>query len=156
VVWEWRHWASAASGTLEPTAVPGAEGWPAAVSVLQGLMKEAVLVFKKVRPEAMCKTCCLEGIIRPNLVRKSMLIKGMATAANKKPNLKFVKRQRRRISKIPNPRWFCRCPLPCADLWVALWKCGGGGAGSHRQPTCFPGMCSLSSTSGAAALKRVW
>jgi hypothetical protein len=35
----------------------------AAVSKLQGLMKEAVLAFENVRPYAACETYCLEGSI---------------------------------------------------------------------------------------------
>ena len=40
--------------------------------------------MEKVRPEAACKTCCLEGMIdRPNFARKSIPYKGVATAASK-------------------------------------------------------------------------
>jgi hypothetical protein len=43
----------------------------AAVSGLQGLMKEVVLALVKVRPEAACRTYCLEGIIESsNFVKK--------------------------------------------------------------------------------------
>jgi hypothetical protein len=34
-----------------------------AVCGLRGLIKEAILALEKVRPEAACITCCLEGII---------------------------------------------------------------------------------------------
>ncbi len=36
----------------------------AAVSRLQGLIKEVVLALVKVCPEAACRTCCLAGIIK--------------------------------------------------------------------------------------------
>jgi hypothetical protein len=35
----------------------------AVVSELQGLIKGVVLALVKVRPEAPCRTCCLDGII---------------------------------------------------------------------------------------------
>jgi hypothetical protein len=52
----------------------------AAVSGLQGLIKEMVLALVKVGPEAACRTCCLAGIIESsNLARKSMPRIGVAT-----------------------------------------------------------------------------
>ncbi len=54
----------------------------AAVSGLQGLTKELVLALVRVRPEAVCRTCCFAGIIESsNFARKSMPIMGVATAA---------------------------------------------------------------------------
>ncbi len=51
----------------------------AAVSGLQGLMKEVVLAFKKVQPEAACRTCCFEGIIESsNFAKISMPRRGVA------------------------------------------------------------------------------
>ncbi len=62
----------------------------AAVSGFQGLMKEVVFAFVNVRPEAACRTCCIEGIIeKPNFVKKSMPRRGVVTAASKKSNYKF-------------------------------------------------------------------
>jgi len=56
---------------------------------LHGLIKEEVLALEKVRPEAACKTSCLEGMIdRPNFARKSIPNKGVATAASKNSKLK--------------------------------------------------------------------
>ncbi len=60
------------------------------VSGLQGLIKGVVLALVKMRPEAACRTCCLEGSIESsNFAKKSMPRRGVATAANKKSNLKF-------------------------------------------------------------------
>jgi hypothetical protein len=43
-----------------------------------------VLALVKVRPEAACRTCCLEGIIESsNFAKKSMPRRGVATAASK-------------------------------------------------------------------------
>ncbi len=40
-------------------------------------MKEAVLALENVQPEALCKTCCFEGMMeRPNFVRKYIQVKG--------------------------------------------------------------------------------
>ena len=62
----------------------------AAVSGLQGLIKEMVLALVNVRLEAACRTCCLAGIIESsNLARKSMPRIGVATAASKKSNSKL-------------------------------------------------------------------
>ncbi len=73
-----------------------------AVSVLQGVIKEAELALEKMRLEALCKTCCLVGMIkRPNLIRKSLLSKGVAMAANKKSNLKFVLKNKQKIREMP-------------------------------------------------------
>jgi hypothetical protein len=47
-------------------------------------MEELVLALVRVRPEAACRTCCLEGIIeRSNFSKKSMPRRGVATAASK-------------------------------------------------------------------------
>ncbi len=63
----------------------------AAVSGLQGLIKEMVLALVNVRPEAACRTCCLAGIIESsNLARKSMPRIGVATAASKKIKFEVV------------------------------------------------------------------
>ncbi len=62
----------------------------AVVLGVQGLTKELVLALVKVRPEAVCRTCCFAGIIESsNFARKSMPIIGVATAARKKSNSKL-------------------------------------------------------------------
>jgi hypothetical protein len=45
----------------------------------------------KVRPEAACRTCCLDGIIESsNFAKKSMPRRGVATAASKKSKFKVL------------------------------------------------------------------
>jgi hypothetical protein len=69
----------------------------AAVSELQGLIKGVVLALVKVQPEAVCRTCCLDGIIESsNLAKKFMHRISVATAASKKSNSKF---------------WLCSVPV---------------------------------------------
>jgi hypothetical protein len=43
----------------------------AAVSGFKGLMKEVVLAWEKVQPEAKCRTCCFEGNIESSNFAKN-------------------------------------------------------------------------------------
>ncbi len=53
-------------------------------------MKEVVLAFEKVQPEAACRTCCFEGIMEKlDFAKKSLPRIGVATAASKKSKSKF-------------------------------------------------------------------
>ncbi len=92
----------------------------AAVSGLQGLIKEMVLALVKVRPEAACRTCCLAGIIESsNFARKSMPRTGVATAASKKSNSKLWLSKQTVRQRRPQARLACHWPPQGADLWVA-------------------------------------
>jgi hypothetical protein len=57
---------AAATGICQEVFEPvvhGSVATEAAVSGFQGLMKEVVLALGDVWPEAVCRTCCFEGII---------------------------------------------------------------------------------------------
>jgi len=93
-----------------------------AVSVLQGVIKEVVLVLEKMRLEALYKTCCLAGMVgRPNFVGKSIPSKGVAMSANKKSNLKICPKKQTENRKILKRKWSYCWPLTGGDLWPALW-----------------------------------
>ncbi len=94
----------------------GGRRWDAAATVsgLQGLIKGVVLALVKVRPEAACRTCCLDGIIESsNLAKKSMPRRGVATAASKKSNSKFWP-EKQMVRRRKTQAGIC---LPLAPTW---------------------------------------
>jgi len=98
----------------------------AAVSGLQGLIKGVVLALVKVRPEATCRTCCLDGIIESsNLAKKSMHRISVATAASKKSNSKFwLEKQTMRWRKPQAGICLPLAPTRCGPVGGAELECG--------------------------------
>ncbi len=72
------------------------------------------------------KTCCLEGIIeRPNLVRKSMPSKGVATAASEKSNSKFCLETLAENQQNPQARMVLPlAPTKCGPEGGSVEACG--------------------------------
>jgi hypothetical protein len=86
---------------LEQLLYPGREsGDDGGCLCAPGFNEEAILSLEKVRPEAVYKTCCIEGMMeRPNSVRKSMSSKRVSVAAKKNSNLKFCSETDRKLVK---------------------------------------------------------
>ena len=98
----------------------------AAVSELQGLIKGVVLALVKVRPEASCRTCCLDWIIESsNLAKKSMPRRGVATTASEKSNLKFWPEKQTVQGRKPQAGIFLPlAPTRCGPVGGAGLECG--------------------------------
>jgi hypothetical protein len=93
---------------------------------LQGLTKELVLAFVRVRPEAACRTCHFAGIIESsNFARKSMPIMGVATAARKKSNSKLWLAKETIWRRRPQTGTMFRfAPTRCGPVGGAELECG--------------------------------